>query len=241
MTDAYERKARLYPALLLFIPIALVVGCGLGKSISGAKAVVGVFITCGGLLLLAQIARDAGKRKERSLFAKWGGIPSVSIFRHGDSRMDPITKARCHKKMSSLVKEAKAPSAVDETTDPIAADRVYTAWSTYIRVNTRDTRKYPLLFQENINYGYRRNVWGLRPTGIVVTSLSLIGAVAWLYLRFRSTGQMSLELMFAAVVSSILLILWLFRFTTNWVRIPADAYAERLAEAVHSLSAKAAK
>ena len=125
--------------------------------------------------------------------------------------------------------------------DPIAADRVYTAWSTYIRVNTRDTRKYPLLFQENINYGYRRNMWGLRPTGIVVTSLSLIGAVAWLYLRFRSTGQISLELMFAAVVSSILLILWLFRFTTNWVRIPADAYAERLAEAVHSLSAKAAK
>lgn len=125
--------------------------------------------------------------------------------------------------------------------DPIAADRVYTAWSTYIRVNTRDTRKYPLLFQENINYGYRRNMWGLRPTGIVVTSLSLIGAVAWLYLRFRSTGQISLELMFAAVVSSILLILWLFRFTTNWVRIPADAYAERLAEAVHSLSAKAAR
>jgi hypothetical protein len=236
VTDAYERKARLYPALLLFMPIALAVGCGLGKNMSRAEAVVGVFITCGGLLLLAQIARDAGKGKERSLFERWGGIPSVSIFRHRDARMDPITKASCHSKMSSLVKEARAPSAAEEIADQIAADRVYTAWSTYIRVRTRDTRKYPLLFQENINYGYRRNIWGLRPMGIVVTSVSLAGAVTWLYLRYRSTGEISLELIIASSLALLLLLLWLFRFTTNWVRVPADAYAERLAEAIDSLA-----
>lgn len=100
---------------------------------------------------------------------------SVSIFRHANMRMDSITKVRCHTKMSSLVREASAPTAEEEISDPVAADRVYTAWSTYIRVRTRDTRKYALLFQENINYGYRRNVWGLRPTGIVVTSVSFVG------------------------------------------------------------------
>jgi hypothetical protein len=240
LTDGYERKARLYPALLLFMPIALVVGCGLGKSISSTEAAVGLFVTCGGLLLLAQIARDAGKGKERALFLKWDGIPSVSIFRYRDARVDPITKARCHKKMSRLVKEAIAPSSADEIADPVAADRVYTAWSTYIRVNTRDTRKFPLLFQENINYGYRRNVWGLRSTGIVVTAFSLIGAVAWLYMRFRSSRQISVELTIASIVILILLLLWLFRFTADWVRIPANAYAERLIEAIDSLSPKSA-
>ena len=125
------------------MPVAVVVGCGLGTSISRAEAVCGLVISCGGLLLLAQIARDAGKRKERSLFQKWGGTPSVCIFRHVDARMDAITKARCHKTMSNLVKEAKAPSADEETADPIAADGVYTAWSTYIRVNTRDTKNAP--------------------------------------------------------------------------------------------------
>jgi hypothetical protein len=238
MTDGYERKARLYPALLLFMPVAVVVGCGLGTSVSRAEAVCGLVVSCGGLLLLAQIARDAGKRKERSLFERWGGIPSMCIFRHADARMDAITKARCHKTMSNLVKEAKAPSADEETADPIAADGVYTAWSTYIRVNTRDTRKYALLFQENINYGYRRNVWGLRPTGIIVTSASLAGAVAWLYVRYRSNGQISVELVIASVITLVLLLLWLFHFTADWVRIPADAYAERLTEAIDSLTSK---
>jgi hypothetical protein len=236
ITDGYERKARLYPALLLFVPVAVVVGCGLGTSVSRAEAVCGLLVSCGGLLLLAQIARDAGKKKERILFERWGGIPSVCIFRHVDARMDAITKARWHKTMSNLVKEAKAPSADEETADPIAADGVYTAWSTYIRVNTRDTMKYVLLFQENINYGYRRNVWGLRPTGIVVTSVSLASALAWLYFRYRSAGQISVELVIASIVTLILLLLWLFQFTADWVRVPADAYAERLAEAIDSLT-----
>jgi hypothetical protein len=240
ITDSYERKARLYPALLLFIPVAVVVGCGLGTSVSRVEAVCIVVASCGGLLLLAQFARDAGKRKERRLFDRWGGVPSVCIFRHVDARMDTITKARRHKRMSSLVKEAKAPTADEETTDPIAADGVYTAWSTYIRVNTRDNRKYALLFQENINYGYRRNVWGLRPTGIAVTSVSLAGAVAWLYFRYRSAGQISVELIIASVVALTLLLLWLFRFSADWVRVPADAYAERLAEAIDSLTPKSA-
>jgi hypothetical protein len=241
LTDGYERKARLYPALLLFMPLAVVVACGLGTSVSRAEAVCGLVVSCGGLLLLAQIARDAGKRKERRLFQRWGGIPSVRIFRHVDARMDAITKARCHKTMSNLVKEAKAPSADEEAADPIGADGVYTAWSTYIRVNTRDTRKYALLFQENINYGYRRNVWGLKPTGIVVTSLSLASAVTWLYVTYRSTGQISVELVLASVITLAVLLLWLFHFTADWVRVPADAYAERLAEAVDSLSAKASQ
>jgi hypothetical protein len=236
ITDGYERKARLYPALLLFVPVAVVLGCGLGTSVSRAETVCGLLVSCGGLLLLAQIARDAGKKKERILFERWGGIPSVCIFRHVDVKMDGITKARCHQTMSNLVKEAKAPTADEETADPIAADRVYTAWSTYIRVNTRDTTKYVLLFQENINYGYRRNVWGLRPTGIVVSSVSLVGALAWLYFRYRSAGQISVELVIASVVTLILLLLWLFQFTPDWVRIPADAYAERLAEAIDSLT-----
>ena len=236
MTDGYERKARLYPALLLFMPVAVVVACGLGTSISRVEAVCGLVVSCGGLLLLAQIARDAGKRKERSLFERWGGIPSVCIFRHLNARMDAITKARYHRRMSDLVREAKAPSPDEEAANPIAADGVYTSWSTYIRVNTRDIGKYALLFQENINYGYRRNVWGLRPIGIAVTSVSFACSVAWFYFRYRSAGQISVELIIASVVTLFLLLLWVFHFTADWVRVPADAYAERLAEAIDSLT-----
>lgn len=235
ITDIYDRKARLYPALLVLMPMVLVIGCGLGTRVSLVEIACAIIISSGGLLLLAQIARDAGKRKEGTLFERWGGLPSVKIFRHRDSRLDVITKARLHSSMASLVKEANAPSAIDETSDPAGADKIYTAWSTFIRVNTRDTRKYTLLFRENINYGYRRNVWGLRPVGIATSSLSLLCAIAWIYLKYRATGQISVELITAAAITSLLLVLWLFYFRADWVSVPANAYAERLVEAVDSI------
>src|SRR5713101_427338 len=113
--------------------------------LSSLESISAAIVGCGGAFLLSQLARDAGKKGEKALFAKWGGLPSVAIFRHSDSRLDSITKARYHKKLSALVPGVKAPSAEEERADPAAAEQVYTAWSMYLRVNTRDTKKYLLL------------------------------------------------------------------------------------------------
>jgi len=190
---------------------------------------------CGGAFLLSQLARDAGKKSEKALFDKWGGLPSVAIFRHRDTRLDSITKARYHKKLATLIKGSKAPSAEQEDADPASADAVYSAWSTYLRVNTRDTKKYSLLFQENINYGYRRNIWGLRPAGIVSCGLCCAIAAGWLCHLYRATGQGDKDITGAFVFAFTLLLFWIFRFSSAWVRLPADAYAERLAETVDAI------
>lgn len=236
--DGYERKARLYPALVVLAPIAILVFAVMLPTLSTVKSVTAVILACGGTWLLSHLARDEGKKGEPKLFEKWGGMPSVAIFRHRDSRVDPITKERYHKKLADLVKGASAPSPADETTAPEAAENVYRAWSTYVRVNTRDTKKYPLLFQENVCYGYRRNVWGLRPIGITVSALCALGGLGWIVYQYHSGSNLSEAVIGAAAIALVLLLLWIFRFTPDWVRIPADAYAERLAEAVDGLPGK---
>jgi len=200
-----------------------------------AAGVVG----CGGAFLLTQLARDSGKKHEASLFVKWGGLPSITIFRYRDPRIDAITKGRYHKKLAGLVKEAKAPTPELEQTDPTGADAVYTAWSNYLRVNTRDTKKFALLFQENVAYGYRRNVWGLRALGITASLFSVGACGIRLFLLHSSTGKIDEALGGAAAFAAIILLLWLFRFNGDWVRVPADAYAERLAECAETLGTKA--
>jgi hypothetical protein len=240
MIDSYERKARLYPALLLVIPV-VVTGLGvLAAKLSSLESIGAAIAGCGGAFLLSQLARDAGKKREKALFARWGGLPSVAIFRHRDLRLDSITKSRYHKKLSALVPEAKAPSFVEESSDPTAADHVYTAWSTYLRVNARDTKKYFLLFQENVNYGYRRNVWGLRPIGMIATTLCCTIAAAWSYHLYHDTGKIGSEVAAAFAFDLLFLLLWIFRFSSDWVRVPADAYAERLAETIETFGGKAA-
>jgi len=238
LTDGYERKARLYPALLLIAPVVVTAVAMLTAKFTGLQSLAAGVVGCGGAFLLTQLARDSGKKHEASLFAKWGGLPSIVIFRHRGTRLDAITKARYHKKLAGLVKEAKAPTPEQEQADPAAADAVYAAWSNYLRVNTRNTKTFALLFQENVAYGYRRNVWGLRSLGIVVSFLSVVACGVRLYLVHSSTGKIDEALGGAAAFATIMLLLWLFRFNGDWVRVPADAYAERLAECAETLGTK---
>ena len=238
LTEAYSRQARLYPALLLIAPVVLTGAAMFSTKLGGLQSLGVSIVGFGGAFLLAQLARDSGKGREPSLYQAWGGMPSVLVFRHGHRRIDPITKSRYHKQLSTLVEGTKAPSAEDELADPIAADQVYAAWSHFLRASTRDTKKFPLLFQENVSYGYRRNVWGLRWIGITLCSLCVVGNGVRLEIIHRSTMNISEQIAGALVVSLIFLLLWLFRFTSKWVRIPAEAYAERLAESVDTLSLK---
>jgi hypothetical protein len=240
ITDNYERKARLYPALVLLLPIIVTTTAILSSKISVLQSLIAPVIGCGGAFLLAQLARDAGKKIESSLFAEWGGMPSVSIFRHRDTRIDSITKARYHKRLAALVKEKKAPKIEEEQAEPTASDEIYRAWSTYLRVNTREAKKHALLFQENVNYGYRRNIFGLRVFGII-TSICCCGISGiWIYSLYHNGANIVEEtaLLGALAVSFTCLILWYFRFTSEWVHIPAEAYAMRLAEAIDSFKDK---
>src|SRR6266853_6620252 len=100
--DSYERKGRLYPALILVAPIVTTGAAIFSVKMSALESVAAVDVACGGAFLLSQLARDAGKKSEEGLFKEWGGSPSVAVFRHRDQTLDPITKARYHTRLATL-------------------------------------------------------------------------------------------------------------------------------------------
>ena len=239
VTNKYERKARLYPALLLISPLVAVGAAFISSSqLTGFESVLVTVISCGGAFLLTQLARDTGKKKEKRLFALWGGMPSIAIFRHRDEQLDPITKKRYHEQLSILVEGTKAPSVGDEERNPENADEIYAAWSNFLRANTRDSKIFNLLLQENISYGYRRNIWGLRSIGISFTVVAFLGSAARIYVVYRDFSHFDEPLLAAGGFCLLIFALWVFRFNSDWVRIPAIAYAERLAESVDILAEK---
>lgn len=67
VTDPYERQARLYPALLAGLPVIVMVTVLYGSN-SVVTAASTVAASCGGLYLLANIARERGRRLEPVLF-----------------------------------------------------------------------------------------------------------------------------------------------------------------------------
>lgn len=233
--DSYDRKARLYPALLVIVPLALTIGLAASLKLPTIESVGATLASCGGAFLLTQLARDAGKRREPALIATWGGLPSVVILRHRDERIDAITKGRYHKKLATLVKGTKAPVATNERSEPGKADAVYSAWCAYLRSHTRDTKKFALLFQENVNYGYRRNVLGLRSVGIATSTLSLLACCGWQYVVHLTGTAFQIQPLLSGLAALLFLLFWIFVVSPAWVQIAADAYAGRLIEALEHL------
>jgi len=217
--DEYNRRARIYPALLVLLPIIMGI-------IVLAWAGTGYF--------LANFARDRGKQKEPYLFKLWGGKPSTRILRHrstSNSKMLEYT----HKRLSELFSDLTLPSQREEENDPKHADELYDVCTRRMIEHTRDQKKFNLLFKENCSYGFRRNLWGLKKIGVFFAILGFLSTGIALGYTYLMLGIFSPLALITTVINIILLILWVFTITPDWVKIPAEAYAERLFASVETL------
>ena len=241
LLDPYSRQARLQPALMVVVPAAILIVVWFPALLSVWGVVLTVASGCGITILLSQIARDRGKRREPELYAAWGGKPSVALLRRADKRIDGNTKARYRNFLKTRLPDLKLPSALEEEADPDTADRAYQSVTAWLLTQTRDTKIFGLLFRENVSYGFRRNLWGLKPIGLVVALASACASTAALAYDYLALHEALLpQVVIVTAAAWILAFVWLSLITPAWVRIPADAYGQQLLAACDTLSSHTA-
>lgn len=236
MIDPYERKARVYPALVVGLPCAL-----LGIAIGVTEAtwwptIVGAVVGSGFFVVAAQVGRHAGKKKEPRLFELWGGKPTTRLLRHA-AGVNPVRLERIHDQLEDLT-GVSMPTADDESADPIGADDVYETAVDVLRDRTRNPSQFPLVFKELCNYGLRRNLWGLRPWGMAISFVVAVLSMVWLWLGIRgiaATRQGGAP--FVLLTSVGMTLAWAVLVTPPWVEQTAIAYAERMMDAIEHLTA----
>jgi hypothetical protein len=81
--------------------------------------------------------------------------------RHRDDRLDAAAKASWCQFLGGRIKE-KAPTAEAEAADPAGADAYYARCGDWLREHTRDRKRFKLIFEELVTYGFRRNLLGLK-------------------------------------------------------------------------------
>lgn len=54
------------------------------------------------------------------------------------------------------------------------ADAFYSQCGVWLRENTRDTKKFPILFGENVTYGFRRNLLGVKALALWLNAIVVI-------------------------------------------------------------------
>jgi hypothetical protein len=239
-TDRYERQARLYPSILATMPL-LAIAVGIyGIPLEPKSSLTALLASCGVIYLLTTISRELGKRRESNLFAAWGGKPTTQILRHRNQILDPVTKARYHAFLSGRIL-VPFPTAEAENADPVAADAAYASGARWLLDQTRDVKKFPLLFKELIAYGFRRNCLGLKPIAVIVAFLAL----TWLLstsnvldkagFNFQALIETPMSTRVVLTIDLVMAAVWTLFISKRTVRTAAFMYADLLVRACDEL------
>lgn len=150
-------------------------------------------------------------------------------LRHSDNNIDSRTKARYHLILSEKIPGWEAPLPGDEARDPAMADAIYDSAIQWLIANMRDRKKFYLLHAENISYGYRRNLYGLKPVGLTLSILSTTINSVYLYDLGLVTENPHFWIAIFPLFFSLLAVgWWVFIIKPFWVKEAGSCYARAL-------------
>ena len=233
--DRYSYQAETLPTLLTIAPVALIVAVLLpeGMSLRGLFLKFTPFVALGALSFVAsQIGADFGRRLERRLWAKWDGPPTTRFLRHGNSEFNAMTRRFVHESLRGL--GLKVPTKEEQAQDSNYSDECYSACTAELLRRTRNRRKYPIVHKRLIDYGFRRNMLGLRWVGLILAaSISILCAshIAWNW----DTAGLNGPLLVVGIISAGVTIAWLTLVNERAVCLGAERYANTLLEAARDV------
>jgi hypothetical protein len=223
--DAYDRKARLYPAAVVIFPLTLL-GLVLFSLPERWKGLV-TLAAAGGLhVLVIHVVRDLGAGKQDALWASWGRAPTTLLLRWA-GKTNLIQQQQRHT-VVGVATGVNLPTQQEEAADQAGTDAIYESAVEVLRAKTRGD-DFPLVVAESANYGFRRNLYGCRPFGIGVAALASAAEVVLAVLGGRDILEISPALMIvAAIFSALWLAGWVFIVIPAFVKRDAERYAQAL-------------
>ena len=244
--DSYARQARLFPGLLTVFPPLMTVLAWFPQLLLSniGTTLLTIAVSCGLLYALGSWARSRGKSVEERLLKLWGGWPTTLKLRHAGP-LDASTLARYHGFLEKNVPHWHAPTSAEEEIDPAKADGVYASAVKWLKEQTR--KGFPLVDKENAQYGFRRNLLGMRPVGIIICAFAAIASLLAIYLHaagltFHDLWDVSStqppEVWAAITIDFLALVAWFAVVRDRWVRQAGDQYADALLAACDQLKGR---
>jgi hypothetical protein len=227
--DAYTLRARLFPAVLAAAPAL----AALALLISWEKIALSNMIATGALLVLlfalADFARKQGLRIEPSLYREMEGKPSITMFRRNDQTIDHGAKDQYRQFLARKINRP-APTVQEEASNQVAADSFYDQAGIWLRANTRDAKKFPILWSELVSYGFRRNLLGLKlpALAINVVVVLLCGFVLWRCHSMDMSDDLVMRTVVVLLVAAIHAIYIALVVTRESSKEAARSYAREL-------------
>lgn len=224
--DAYTIRARIFPALIaglptLAFPFVVVPWDHIGLSNVIVSVMSFVLLFAG-----ADLARRRGRQVEKKL----GTRSTLYLWHRANSVLSNSTKDPYRTFIAGKIKR-DAPTEADEINTPEAADDFYAGAGDWLRNHTRDTKKFKILFDENITYGYRRNLLGLKWVALIFNALVAVLCGLILYFKptyFQANPTIEEKLYVVLLVVALHSVYMLLAVNKDTVKEASEAYGKQL-------------
>ena len=167
--DTYSLQARVFPAILAGLPVLALLFVIVPWDHFGLPHVTAGVMGAILLWAFADVARRTGKHVQARL-----GTGTTPELWHRDN--PDITAGAKDRYRAFVAKQIKlpVPSAEQEEEEPARANDFYDTAGNWLREHTRNRKKFSILFSENVTYGYRRNLLGLKPLALTINAFVLL-------------------------------------------------------------------
>ena len=233
LRDRYSLVARWWPTVLVVLPILVLALAALPAAFADRMPVAVPLAATGAALVGSFVVRDRGLRAQKALLAAWGGRPSERLLQWRSGA--PRTAVRRRHDLVKLVLGIELPDEAAELAHSADADAAYETATAALRERTPDRSRFPLLFQENLTYGFWRNAYACRAAGIAFCIASAAVTVGVARVGGAALNRPAQVVLLA--VDALLIADWLLVVTTGAVQRAAEAYAGQLFAALEFLAA----
>ena len=224
--DTYSLKARVFPALIAGLPtLALLFIIVPWDHLGISQAVASLM----GFILIFAFA-DMARHRGKNIQVKLGSGETPEQW-HRENTEIPETSKKLFRDYMSIQLKKEAPTATEESVTPIQANDFYRAANAWLRDQTRDTSRFSMLFVENITYGFRRNLLGLKYVAIIcnlVVICCCLGILFYPHAYFQALPRLEEKLVIVMAAVLLHTVYMIFAVNKNAVWEASRAYGRQL-------------
>lgn len=219
--NRYELKAIISPGIISLMPLFTNIIIWFPNKVNLGSSLFVIVLLLFYVYLFSIIARDKGKKVEKEIFViKGDNYPTTQILRHSDNTLNTKTKERYHNFLTQNVPNLNIPSYENEQNEPLGYfDKEYNSAIDWLIKNKRNDY---LTNQHNIEYGFSRNLLGIKCYGIIISILSIILSIL-VFITHKENAIVQLYL--STLINLIFLLFWSLKVNKKQTKIAAKRYA----------------
>ncbi len=226
LLDAYNIRARLSASIILLAPIAITLFSIFEEALSFATSSVILLV----MLAFTNYVPILQRRINSNIKPPINYAAEMLSLQ--DPTIDELSKKRYFKKLASLDDTFKPFLSPD---DSDAFRQCRESAILYLRNNTRENR---LVQEENINYGFCRNLLANKTAGIIICLTCLFSSLFYSFCKYCTLLNIPTQLFFAFISNLLILFSWVFGINEKVSVLAAKRYSEALLMAIDTIEEK---